>query len=282
VSSITIAAIQPRSETGSREHENADAAVDWIHRAADAGADLVVFPEGYPGPTNPANDYSGGDRLRDAARVHRIHVVAGAIEPSADGRHRVTLSLIDDHGEVLHTYRRTTPPGPYVYRDIDAWAFDYAEADEVPRVIETRLGSIGMLVCSELYVPELSRLLAIEGADVILYPAGGAINELLPGWRTLVWARAIENLVYTSATQNLYGDEEGVGTIAGPEGVLASSAGEGMLVARLDLDRLAWLRAEDEHIVFPKPYATIPGVLRWRRPELYRALTAPARGEVTR
>jgi hypothetical protein len=55
-----------------------------------------------------------------------------------------------------------------------------------------------------------------------------------------------------------------------------------MLVARLDLDRLAWLRAEDEHIVFPKPYATIPGVLRWRRPELYRALTAPARGEVTR
>jgi predicted amidohydrolase len=273
MSIVTIAAIQPRSATGAREHENADAAVGWVRRAAEAGADLVVFPEGYPGPTNPANDYDGIDRLRDAARTNGVHVIGGMVEAAEDRRHRVTLSLIDDRGEVLHTYRRTTPSGPYVYRDIDAWAFDYVEAGEEPMVIETRLGRIGMLVCSELYVPELSRVLALQGADLIVYPAGGAINELLPGWRTLVWARAIENLVYTSATQNLYGDDEGVGTIAGPEGVLASSPGEGMLVAELDLDRLMYLRTEDEHIVFPKPYATIPGLMRWRRPELYGSLT---------
>jgi len=274
---MTIAAIQPRSATGDRERENADAAVDWVRTAAEAGADLVVFPEGYPGPTNPANEYDGVGRLREAARTHAVHVIGGTVEPAGDGRHRVTLSLIDDRGTILYTYRRTTPAGPYVYRDIDAWAFDYVEAGDVPRVVDTRLGRIGMLVCSELYVPELSRVLALGGADLIVYPAGGAINELLPGWRTLVWARAIENLVFTSATQNLYGDEEGVGTIAGPEGVLASSAGEGMLVATLDLDRLTYLRGEDERIVFPKPYATIPGLMRWRRPELYGALTEVAR-----
>jgi predicted amidohydrolase len=280
---LTIAAIQPRSETGPREHENADAAVEWVRRAADAGADLVVFPEGYPGPTNPANHYEGIERLSEASRRSGVHVIGGTIEAATDGRHRVTLSLLGDDGATLATYRRTTPRGPYVYRDIDAWAFEYVEADEIPRVVETRLARIGMLVCSELYVPELSRLLALDGADLIVYPAGGAINELLPGWRALVWARAIENLVYTSATQNLYGDEEGVGTIAGPEGVLAASAGAGMLLATLDLDRLAYLRAEDEHIVFPKPYAAIPGVLRWRRPDLYGALadsTVPE--EVTR
>ena len=55
--------------------------------------------------------------------------------------------------------------------------------------------------------------------------------------------------------------------------MLASSAGEGMLLATLDLDRLAYLRAEDEHIVFPQLYATIPGLWRWRRPGLYGALT---------
>jgi predicted amidohydrolase len=273
---VTLAAIQPRSATGALEHRNADDAVEWVRRAAEAGADLVVFPEGYPGPTNPANDYDGIGALREAARANGVHVIGGTVEAARDGRHRVTLSLIDDQGEVLHTYRRTTPTGPYVYRDIDAWAFDYVEAGDAPTVVETRLGRIGMLVCSELYVPELSRVLAVEGADLIVYPAGGAINELLPGWRTLVWARAIENLVYTSATQNLYGDEEGVGTIAGPEGVLASSADEGMLLATLDLDRLRYLREEDEHIVFPKPYATIPGLMRWRRPELYGALTETA------
>jgi predicted amidohydrolase len=86
----------------------------------------------------------------------------------------------------------------------------------------------------------------LQGVDIIAYPAGGAINELLPGWRTLVYARAIENLVFTVACQNLYGKEEGVGTVAGPEGVLAQAKGEGLIVADLDFDRLAFLRAEDE------------------------------------
>ena len=70
-----------------------------------------------------------------------------------------------------------------------------------------------MLVCSELYSPELSRVLMLQGADIIAYPAGGAINELLPGWRTLVYARAIENLLFTVACQNLcQGTQVGHGT----------------------------------------------------------------------
>ena len=188
--------------------------------------------------------------------------------------HAVELSLIDDRGDILGAYRRTTPRGPYVYRDIEAWNFDYIESNAPPRVFDTRIGRIGMLVCSELYSPELSRLLMLQGVDIIAYPAGGAINELLPGWRTLVYARAIENLVFTVACQNLYGKEEGVGTVAGPEGVLAQAKGEGLIVADLDFDRLAFLRAEDEKIEFPKRYATIPGVQRWRRPELYAGLVA--------
>jgi predicted amidohydrolase len=173
----------------------------------------------------------------------------------------------------MPAYRRTTPPGPYIYRDIDAWGFDYAESDEPPAVYDTRLGRIGLLVCSEVYVPELARGLALQGADVILFPAGGAINELLETWRTLIWARAIENLVFTAAVQNLYDeDEQGIATIAAPERILARSAGESLLVADLDVDRLHFLRERDERIEFPKPYATIPGVLRWRRPELYAAL----------
>ena len=270
--SVRIAAVQPRSGSGSDEPRNARDAVTWVERAADAGADLVVFPEGYPGPTNPMNTYDGMGPLGEAAARHGVHVIGGSVSPAGGGRHHVVLALMSDQGETLSMYRRTTPQGPYVYRDIDAWDFDYAEVGDIPRVVETPLGRIGMLVCSELYVPELSRILALQGADIIVYPAGGAINELLPGWRALIWARAIENLVYTAATQNLYGDEEGVGTIAGPEGVITQSADEGLLLADLDLERLAYLRERDERIEFPKPYATIPGVLRWRRPELYGSL----------
>lgn len=271
---VRLAAVQPRSGGGPDEARNAGEALDWLDRAAAAGADLVMFPEGYPGPVNPANVFDAFGPLAERAAKHRLHVLASRVA-AVPGGYAVELHLIDDTGKTAGVYRRTTPTGPYVYRDIPAWDFNYIAAPSPPQVVETRLGRIGMLVCSELYTPELSRLLTIQGADIILYPAGGAINEFLPGWRTLVWARAIENLVFTAACQNLYGDEEGVGTIAAPERVLAASTSEGLLIADLDMARLAFLRSEDEKIEFPKRYDTIPGVLRWRRPELYGALAQP-------
>jgi predicted amidohydrolase len=271
---IKVAAVQPRSHHGPEEERNVEQALSWMQRAAEQDAELVVFPEGYPGPTNPANDYDSLGPLAERAASLGLHVVAGRIEPiaGADGHH-VCLSLIDDTGAVASTYRRTSPVGPYVYKDLDVWQVDYVEGPEPPQVVNTRLGRIGMLVCSEVYVPELTRLLALQGADLIVYPAGGAINELLATWRTLLWARAIENLVFTVASQNLYApDEQGVGQIAAPERILAASPEEGLLVADLDLDRLEYLRAQDARIEFPRKYDTIPGMMRWRRPDLYRAL----------
>lgn len=70
-------------------------------------------------------------------------------------------------------------------------------------------------------------------------------------------------------------DELGVGTIAGPGGLLASRSDAGLLIADVDLDRLRYLCEEKEQIVFPKPYAAIPGVLQWRRPELFARLLSP-------
>ena len=272
---ITVAAVQPRSHHGSEEERNVEQALGWMDRAAEQGADLVVFPEGYPGPTNPSSHFDATGPLRERARSLGVHAIAGRIEPIAGAEgHHVCLDLIDDTGAVAGTYRRTSPVGPYVYRDLDIWQVDYVEGGEPPKVIQTRLGRIGLLVCSEVYVPELSRVLALQGADVIVYPAGGAINELLGTWRTLLWARAIENLVYTVASQNLYApEEEGVGQIAAPERIVASSPAEGLLVAELDLDRLQYLRDQDAHIEFPRSYDTIPGMMRWRRPELYRELS---------
>jgi predicted amidohydrolase len=272
--SFRLAAVQPRSHTGAAEARNVDDALRWMERAHAEHADLVLFPEGYPGPTNPDNDFDALRPLAAKAAELGLHVVAGSIEPAGLDRHHVVLHLIDDRGVVADPYRRTTPSGPYIYRDIDPWGFDYVASSREPAVFDTRLGPIGLLVCSEVYVPELARSLALKGAETILFPAGGAINELLPTWRTMVWARAIENLVHTAAVQNLYApDEEGVGIVAAPEEVLAQSGAEGLLLADLDSDRLAFLRARDERIEFPKPYRTIPGLQRWRRPELYGALT---------
>jgi predicted amidohydrolase len=270
---VNVAAVQPRSWTESEELRNVEESKRWLRSAAAAGADLVVFPEGYPGPANPRNRYDAITPLAELAGELGVHIIASRIEPAPQGGHYMCLYLIDDGGHTLGIYRRTTPQGPYIYKDISAWGFDYMSSEEAPQVYETRLGRIGMLVCSEVFVPELSRVLALKGADIIAFPSGGAINELMSSWKTMVWARAIENLVFTIAVQNLYTEgEEGVGMIAAPESVLAQVAGQGLVMAELDFERLKFLREENEKVEFPKRYRTVPGLMRWRKTELYMDL----------
>jgi 5-aminopentanamidase len=272
-SAVRIALIQPQSFWGPNEEKNVKESLAWLDRCAKAEVRLVVFPEGYPGPTNPRNSFDAIGSLRNRAKELGLFVVAGNIEPTTDGCHYVCLHLIDDDGRLMGTYRRTTPEGPYVYHDIPMWQFDYKASSDGLKAFDTSIGRIGLLVCSEVYAPELARALAVQGADIILFPAGGGQGDLIPTWQTVVAARAIENIVYTGASQNLYEPHErGLGIIAGPEGILATRSDAGMLIADLDLDRLDFLRSEDEKIEVPRRYRTVPGLLRWRRPELYAGI----------
>lgn len=273
VMNVRVAALQPLAHRGIDEEMNVGDALAGIDMAADMGAQFVCFPEGYPGPSATPIRYSAEARLCAKARERGVYVIAGGLE-KAEGEQQffVALRLIDPSGDVVGLYRRTTPVGPYIYAQLPAqgvWGFDYTTGDELP-VFETPYGTVGLLVCSEIYVPELARALALQGADIIFAPAGALINELLPTWRTMVWARAIENLTCTVTCQNLFGSEKGVAMIASPEAVLAQREDPGLLAATLDLDRIQWLREQDERIEMPKPYTVIPGTQRWRRPDLYR------------
>ncbi len=203
--------------------------------------------------------------------------------------------MIGADGTVKGRYHRTHPVGPYIYPGGDLWDFKYEAADQFP-VFDMGWGKLGLLVCSEVFVPEIARILALKGAEVCLMHAGLLIDELgyTDNWRTLVRARAIENLMYTATTVHLFPEEfgrkyrqaelklpptgshltAGIAMIASPERVLCESHEPGLLSAVLDLDRIRWLRETDEELIVPAPYRTIPGVLKWRRPELYGQLTA--------
>lgn len=267
--SVKIAAVQQRTFSGQNEPKNLAAALDYIDQAADAGAQLICFPEMYPGPVHPSIDFDTST-LYDKAAQRQVYLIRGKREPDGAG-HNVCAEVIGPDGRRVGLYRRTTPGAPYVYQDLDDWSIDYVPADELP-VFDTDFGRIDVLICSEVYVPELTRVLVLNGAKIVFYPSGGCINELMGTWKVMLRARAIENLIHTAACQNIYGVEEGVGMICGPEGVLAEDTGDGVLVAEVDLDRQEWLRNEDEKIEMPKKSRVVPGTLRWRRPDLYGPL----------
>lgn len=277
---LTVAAFQPRTFRGKDEPVNLEGALGAIAEAAAAGARIVCFPEGYPGPYSGTLDFQPLPDLCRAARQHRIHVVCGGLEPATADAYYNNLYLIGPDGDLLATYRRCQPAPEAVDRVLFGRR---VQPGGPPQSVETSLGRVGLLVCSEIFSPELSRLLALQGADLVFAPAGGMIYELFDAWKILIRARAIENHCYVIVCQNLYGMEDGLATIAGPEGVLAERRDAGLLVAELDLERLEWLRSHEETLDLPKQYRTIPGLLAWRRPGVYGPLTdrpavGPGRG----
>jgi predicted amidohydrolase len=204
---LRLAVVQPETLTGPDAPKNVDRAVAYIRQAARDGAKLVMLPETYPGPYTVPVNYSPHEALAAVAGEEKVYVVGGAVEyvrPDDVGHAPCynCLYLYGPDGRRIGKYRRTTPPGPWIYEGGKFWDFKYQEADELP-VWDTEFGKLGILMCSEVYVPELSRMMALQGARITLLPAGLWPPQLHETWRTLIWARAIENLMVTATSRNV-------------------------------------------------------------------------------
>jgi predicted amidohydrolase len=269
---MRLAVVQPRAHAAPNDERNVADAVAHIATAAGGGASVVVFPETYPGPLTTPLRFDPGPALLEAAAGHHVHVVYGTLEPIDDdprAAHNL-ICLATPNGERAVAYRRTHPPGPWIYSGGTTWDFEYVAGDEPPPVAETELGVFGFAMCSEVYVPEVSRGLALKGAEVIFIPAGNDKKRLYETWRTLIFARAIENLAVVVTTQNVYGDERGLAMVASPEEILLEETEPGVHYVEVDLDRARLLRAETDRIGYDLHHSVKPGLLtQWRRPELY-------------
>jgi len=297
---IRLAVAQPRAFWGDEAARNLDEALRLVEQAGALGVDLLLFPETYPGPYSESLRYEVLGPLSEAAARHRLALVAGTTEETepGSGDYFIEAVVIGTEGEVKGRYRRTHPAGTYLYEGGAFWDVAYEAANELP-VFDMGWGKLGINICSEVYVPELARALALQGAEICAFPTGLLIDELgyLENWRTLIRARAIENLMYTATTVHLFPPEfvalcaaggefsadalttgsgltAGHAMIASPERVLAATHEPGLLTADLDLERLRRMRKTVEELSVPAPFRTIPGVLDWRRPEVFAELLA--------
>lgn len=263
--SVTLAAVQPRANPGD-EVRNVEAAVAFTHQAAELGAEIVVFPECYPGPYSGPLSFSAFEALSGVASKGGLYIGYGYMEPAGEaGGFYNVYQVVGPTGDPVATYRKVIP-SPV---DPELSNKRSVAGDELV-VFDAPWGKVGILICWEAWFPELCRTLAWRGADLVVFPTGGMLYHLRPVWHALLQARATENLIYTASCVNLFGVEEGFAHICSPEGEIASSTDEGVLVADLDLDRLDYLRGEDESLGFPKQYRTIPGLWRHNRPEFYQ------------
>ena len=270
-----LAVAQPEIDPDREERGRVDDAIRLITEAGAAGAGLVLFPESYPGPISAGLDFDAGPAIAETCREAGVAACWGRVESLGDGRFVTVVLLTDRDGTEAGRYVRSHPATGDVHPVLSGAPM--APGPE-PGLFEIDGLKLGVVVCSELWNPELCRVLALRGAEVLLAPAGGGFGRVAENWRLMARARAVENEMFVGLTQQLMEGESGSALIAGPEDVLASGTGPGLLVADLDFERARWLRGRDDSMEDPKPFSSLPGLVRARRPELYGELGAPADG----
>lgn len=267
-----IAVVQPIANPIEHDERNVADAVKSIARAAADGAHFVCFPETYPGPWRMPAGFDPTPALAAAAKQHNIHVVYGTIKPINAAKataHNLICMAYPDGRTVA--YQRTHPNGPWIYTGGEWWEFQYVAGDEFP-VFDTVHGKVGLAMCSEVYMPEVTRALALRGAEIIFMPAGTDKRRLWATWRHLIWARAIENLAIVVTTQNLFNHQErGLAMVAAPEEVLFESTAAGLFTVDVSLDRVRALRNSTDEVTSAHNFAAKQGVLgpQWQRPDLH-------------
>ena len=277
--SFKLALVQPMSHRPPDDDQNVADAILAVEQAAEQGAAVVAFPETYPGPWRMPAHFDSHAAMIEVARRCGVYVQYGTLEPldEAAGTAHNLLMLARPDGRAPGKYRRTHPPGPWIYTGGDYWEFQYVAGDDFP-VFETELGTFGLAMCSEVYMPEVSRALALRGADIIFLPAGVDKRRLWASWRNLIWSRSIENLAVVTTTQNLFDlSQRGLAMVATPEEVIFESTRAGMFLVDIDLERIRDLRAQQDGVGSSAVNGAKAGILtQWQRPELYEKLLPSA------
>ena len=234
---------------------NVSKGVSWLKKAVSQyAAELVVFPEtvttGYEtdldaGALWDLVDEAPGRITRDiqaAARELGVYVVWPSYRRGAQrGVVYNSAILIGPDGEIVGIYDKTHP-APWERTDGGGWVTVGTQAD----VFETDLGNIGMIICYDGDFPELSRLLAVKGAEIIV--RASALQRSYDIWYITNAARAYDNHVYLVAS-NLVGPDArgnygfGHSMIVNPIAWrLAQARGtEEIIAARLDPDPLRYI-----------------------------------------
>ena len=287
---VTVAAVQMHC---SRDvTDNLERAEQLVRQAAAQGANVILLPElferQYFCQERQYDYYQYATPLLENPAVQRFQKVAAELQvvlpisfyERAGNNTFNSVAVLDADGSVLGCYRKTHIPDDHFYQE----KFYFTPGDTGFRVWNTRYGCIGVGICWDQWFPETARCMAVQGAEILLYPTAIGSEPILNvdssgHWRRVMQGHAAANLVPVAAanrigTETVMPCEENGGQsssltfygssfIADATGELVASAGrdtEEILYASFDLDAL-----REERFSW--------GLFRDRRPETYRIMT---------
>lgn len=241
---------------------------------AQAGADLVVLPELWP---NGGFAYDTWDADAQALDGHVVTALRAATADLGAVVHMGSFVERDEAGRLFNTSVLLGPDGTLraVYRKLHLWDGEkllFAPGADAPPVVDTRVGRVAVVICYDLEFPELTRAVALAGAQLLAVPTNWPLVPRPDGERPpealIAMAAARVNRMAVACADRL-GTERGQewtggATIVGVDGWVAAETREpGLLIADLDLAPALDKRLTDRADAFGD-----------RRPELYASVVA--------
>ena len=264
-----IALVQMKSLVGQREN-NLKRIGFYTKKAGERQADIICFPEaavdGYSKENSNSDGITNQDiytRVKKMAAAYSITILVGFIEKSFADKPYISHLVATPQGNI-GCYRKThlgVEEGKY-----------FSPGENLP-IFKTPKANIGIQICWETHFPEISRVMALKGADILFMPFASPLKAAYrkENWLKYLPARAYDNTVFVAAC-NLVGPN-GKGTTYGgglltldPKGNLMGedfSGKEGILFTELDPKLLNDIRDGDKAGMKSRYY------LDGRRPELY-------------
>ena len=215
--------------------------------------DLFDLAETIPGPSTKL--------YCELAKKLGVVIVASLFEKRAAGLYHNTAVVIESNGEIAGTYRKMHIPDDPAYYE----KFYFTPGDMGFHPIQTSVGKLGVLVCWDQWYPEAARLMAMQGAEILIYPTaiGYADNDTPEeqqrqrmAWQTVMRGHAVANGLPVIAVNRVGYEPDpsgqtagiqfwGTSFVAGPQGEIiyeASADDEESIVVEMDMDRSELVR----------------------------------------
>ena len=249
------------------KQRNIEKALLLVNRAVARKAKFILLPEAFnfrgkaglrKGHAKVAERIPGmsTEPFIDAAKKHRVFILAGSIGEFVPGRKNFfnTSVLIDDRGRIAAKYRKIHLFDAVIgkVKVKESRVFCHGS-----KAVVTMVGNwaVGMSICYDLRFPELYQKYARQGAEVLSVPSVFTKMTGMAHWEALLRARAIENLCYVLAPNQIGKDGNGVPSygnsmIIDPWGkILARASGVKEEIIYADLDKKA---LKDRRAILPR------------------------------
>ena len=234
-------------------------AEDYLRGARREGADIAMLPEMFNCPYKTENfplyaEEEGGiswQRMSQAAKKNHMYLVAGSM-PERDSKGHIynTSYVFDREGKQIAKHRKI-----HLF-DIDVKGGQYfRESDTVTAgdrvtLFETEFGKFGLMICYDIRFPELTRLMAVNGATMVFVPAVFNMTTGPVHWEIIFRVRAIDNQLFMAGCSQARRREDyisyGNSIITSPWGDVVGRLNEkeGMLLREIDFSEVERTREE--------------------------------------